>query len=89
MDFSALYLSAGALAAFLLILSIAGAYMYKRRQVILDFSWLRDYLQNHGAVVVQDIRCPYCGGYVAIPEKGLQIALTVAERFMSSRFSNS
>ena len=69
-DYSALYLSAGVLGVFLLVLSIAGAYTYKKRQVILDFSWLRDYMEKHGAVVIQDIRCPYCGGEVHLPDKG-------------------
>jgi ribosomal protein S27AE len=69
-DLSAIYISAGALGVFLLVLSIAGAYTYRRIHVTLDFGWLRNYMEKHGPVAIQDIHCPYCGGNVIIPDRG-------------------
>lgn len=79
-DLSSVYLSAGALGVFLLVLSIAGAYRVKKKQVILDFSWLRDYMEKHGPVAIQDIRCPYCGGSVHLPDRGTSTMCTYCGR---------
>jgi ribosomal protein S27AE len=40
--------------------------------VMLDFSFLRTYMEK-GGLVMQMLKCPYCGGSVALPKTGNQI----------------
>ncbi len=41
----------------------------ERVQVIVDFSFLKDYMQK-GGMLVQKITCANCGGSMHLPEKG-------------------
>ena len=41
----------------------------ERVQVIVDFSFLRDYMER-GGIIVQKISCAHCGASMPLPEKG-------------------
>jgi len=38
-------------------------------QIVMDFSWMRDYL-SRGGLVITTVKCPQCGGNVDLPEIG-------------------
>jgi len=44
----------------------------ERVQVVLDFSSLKDYMEN-GGLIMQTFRCPHCSAPVEFPEKGKTI----------------
>jgi len=44
----------------------------ERVQVVLDFSWLRDYMEK-GGLFLQKTKCPNCGAPIALPTAGNQI----------------
>ncbi len=41
----------------------------ERVQILLDFSFLKDYMEK-GGMMVQKITCANCGGSMHLPEKG-------------------
>jgi len=44
----------------------------ERVQVLLDFSWLKDYMEK-GGMVLQNLKCSECGAPIPLPTTGNQI----------------